>query len=152
MKAISLWQPWASLFVLPDVKRHETRHWYTPYRGPLAIHAAKTTEGYDVEPRLAALLRDRFGKDWALALPRGALLGVVDLVACYPTLSLDLTETERICGNFTPGRWAWRKERARAFAAPIPYKGMQGFFEVPDDIIARALGTEPTPAAQRSLL
>ena len=41
MKAISLWQPWASLIAY-GAKRVETRAWATRYRGPIAIHAAKT--------------------------------------------------------------------------------------------------------------
>ncbi len=39
MKALTLWQPWASLVAL-GVKTIETRSWSTTYRGPLAIHAA----------------------------------------------------------------------------------------------------------------
>ncbi len=42
MKAISLWQPWASAIgPHPEQKHLETRSWQTPYRGWLAIHAAK---------------------------------------------------------------------------------------------------------------
>ncbi len=40
MKALSLWQPWASAIACGS-KTVETRHWQTKYRGPLAIHAAK---------------------------------------------------------------------------------------------------------------
>lgn len=40
MKAITLWQPWASLIAC-GAKTIETRSWGTPYRGPLAIHASK---------------------------------------------------------------------------------------------------------------
>lgn len=40
MKAITLWQPWASL-VACGAKIIETRSWPTSYRGPLAIHASK---------------------------------------------------------------------------------------------------------------
>ena len=40
MKAITLWDPWASLIALGE-KKVETRSWRTDYRGPLAIHAAK---------------------------------------------------------------------------------------------------------------
>ena len=43
MKALSLWQPWASL-IAAGVKKVETRHWPTAYRGPIAIHAAKRLE------------------------------------------------------------------------------------------------------------
>jgi len=44
MTAISLWQPWATLWLLsdPDEKVFETRHWYAAHRGPLLVHAAKT--------------------------------------------------------------------------------------------------------------
>src|SRR5690242_7565318 len=41
MKALTLRQPWATLVAL-EAKRTETRSWRTPYRGSLAIHAAKT--------------------------------------------------------------------------------------------------------------
>jgi hypothetical protein len=41
MKAISLHQPWAAA-VAVGIKWIETRSWRTHYRGPLAIHAAKT--------------------------------------------------------------------------------------------------------------
>jgi hypothetical protein len=41
MKALSLWQPWATLVAL-GVKKLETRSWSTTYRGPLAIHATAT--------------------------------------------------------------------------------------------------------------
>lgn len=40
MKAITLWQPWASLLAY-GVKKYETRSWPTKYRGPIAIHAGK---------------------------------------------------------------------------------------------------------------
>ena len=39
MKALTIWQPWASL-IARGVKQYETRSWATKYRGPIAIHAA----------------------------------------------------------------------------------------------------------------
>jgi hypothetical protein len=39
MKAITLWQPWASLLAC-GAKQYETRSWATNYRGPIAIHSA----------------------------------------------------------------------------------------------------------------
>lgn len=39
MKAITIWQPWASLIAC-GAKKYETRPWATSYRGPIAIHAA----------------------------------------------------------------------------------------------------------------
>jgi hypothetical protein len=42
VRALSLWQPWASL-VAEGIKTIETRSWGTRHRGPLAIHASKRT-------------------------------------------------------------------------------------------------------------
>lgn len=39
MKAVTIWQPWASLLAYEE-KGFETRGWATAYRGPIAIHAA----------------------------------------------------------------------------------------------------------------
>jgi len=40
MKALTLYQPWATLIAI-GAKKVETRWWSTKYRGPLAIHAGK---------------------------------------------------------------------------------------------------------------
>lgn len=44
MKAITVWQPWASLLAC-GAKNYETRGWATRYRGPIAIHAGKGCYG-----------------------------------------------------------------------------------------------------------
>lgn len=54
MKALSLWQPFASLVAL-GAKPIETRGWATSFRGPLAIHATLMTTSalvatYETEP------------------------------------------------------------------------------------------------------
>jgi hypothetical protein len=41
VKALTLWQPWATL-IAEGVKTIETRSWATSHRGPVAIHAAAT--------------------------------------------------------------------------------------------------------------
>lgn len=41
MKAITVWQPWATLLGTGQ-KHNETRSWRTSYRGEILIHAAKT--------------------------------------------------------------------------------------------------------------
>jgi hypothetical protein len=40
MKAITLWQPWATLLAV-GCKHMETRSWPTKYRGEILIHASK---------------------------------------------------------------------------------------------------------------
>lgn len=39
MKALTIWQPWASLLAC-GAKKYETRSWATKYKGQIAIHAA----------------------------------------------------------------------------------------------------------------
>ena len=133
-KAISLWQPWASLWV-SDRKIHETRHWPTSYRGWLLVHAAKRFEkDFPYESPLHAILDSEFGNHWGIDLPTGALIGMVRLVGCVPIESLppDHAGTDDfVCGDFSAGRFAWRRTDYEVFARPIPYRGAQGFFNVP---------------------
>ncbi len=149
MKAISLWQPWASLWMSPS-KIHETRHWATPHRGPLLVHAAKKFVK-DVDEQLDDILTGEFGGHWGMELPTGALLGYVYIDAVLPTNVVydgracrdpaSLSEDEAIdvaCGDFSEGRFAWhRTPIVRLFAEPIPYRGRQSIFDVPDDLINR---------------
>ena len=150
MKAISLWQPWASLWARKR-KIYETRHWATPYRGRLAVHAAKKL-CTDISDELRAILEDEFGAHWALDLPRGALIATANLVRCYPTGSiLDLgliSKEEETQGDFTPGRYAWRVANMIELPQPIPYNGRQSLFEVHDEVF----GLPPAMPAQQTLL
>lgn len=96
MKALTLWQPWASLVAL-GVKRIETRSWPTTYRGPLLIHAAASVPAalglgrrgrmtlgeYEVEKDAAGLLL-RGPIAWPYRMPLGAVVAVADLVDVVP--------------------------------------------------------------------
>jgi hypothetical protein len=131
MKAISLWQPWASLLVLGE-KQIETRSWATPHRGPLAVHAAKMWNP-DLErlcmeePFRSLLLKHGLGKD---LLPRGALVGTVQLDNCLPTDLLAVKEVEYQLGDFRAGRFAWIVSRPQPLIQPIPTRGKQGIFTI----------------------
>ena len=130
MKAISLWQPWATLMVC-GLKKNETRHWATSYWGPLLIHATKHMEPPTI---LMRQLLEPFGyKSWS-AFPRGALVCKVNLIDCLPTNDYTATHPECQFGDYTPNRFIWITDNLQAFD-PIPYKGSQGFFNVPDEII-----------------
>jgi hypothetical protein len=97
MKAISLWQPWASLVAI-GAKRIETRHWYPPdsvIGKRIYIHAAKrwTREEQEVcelEP-FNSVLQKHFGLDsefpplYRSILPLGALVGTAILRMAVPT-------------------------------------------------------------------
>jgi hypothetical protein len=145
LKAISLWQPWASLWAVGR-KRFETRHWATNHRGRLVIHAAQKL-CLDIDDELEDICRDQFGAYWARELPRGALLGTCTLLNCIATHGMHVSPEERAQGNFESGRFAWEADDRKLLLAPIPFRGHQSIFDVPDDL----LGLEPAPPATPQL-
>jgi len=87
MKAITLWQPWASL-IAHGAKKYETRSWATKYRGPIAIHAALKDpcklplfgkEDFEEAVRKAI---GNVSSSWA-TLPLGAVVATAELVECW---------------------------------------------------------------------
>jgi activating signal cointegrator 1 len=138
MKAISLWQPWASLW-LSDAKVHETRHWPTTYRGWLVVHAAKRKIDDLSGDRLDEICDGIWGHHWGMELPRGALIGAIKLVSCKRMDKVvPASDDDRECGDWSDERYAWQRDpQLIVFDQPIPYKGAQGFFEVPDNLLPR---------------
>lgn len=164
MRAISLWQPWASAVALGS-KTIETRHWPTDYRGPLAIHAAKRRVRSELihygsywnwQGALRGLGISFGGLQLEDVLPFGAIIATCILSDCRPTDSFTVGEldtlrlptigtspelygwTERQMGNFSPGRYGWVLTDIKPLAEPIPFVGHQGFFSVPDPLIQTA--------------
>ena len=79
-------------------------------------------------------------------LPRGALIGIVHLASVLPTID-DRNDNaahaaDRLCGDWSPGRFAWCRDDFRVFDRPIPWRGSQGLFDVPNDAVPA-----PTTAA-----
>ncbi len=128
MKAISLWEPWATLIALGK-KQYETRSWGTFYRGPLLICASKKRLPF-VE--IASLLYHF--QLTADDLQYGKAVAIVSLTAIFKTdhLEYKLDPTEKIVGDFSPGRYAWKLENIRRFKKPSWVRGKQGLFDVPD--------------------
>jgi activating signal cointegrator 1 len=144
MKAISLWQPWASAMAL-GCKRNETRSWPTKYRGDLIICSAQhriaeigldTAEAM-LDSDMVNKETDRSVADSLNRLPYGAALCVVDLYDCrrsdefaefFSPARLD--KRERLWGNYDFGRWVWMTRNCRRLAKPVPVKGKQGLFEL----------------------
>lgn len=126
MRAISLWQPWASL-VAAGVKIHETRHWSTTYRGPIAIHAAKTIDRVGAPAQLCAAV---LGRDWWADCPAGAVVAVANLTGCHRAEDArrTATPTDISAGNFEIGRFAWKLDNIRPLIEPISLAGRQGLF------------------------
>ena len=147
MRALTLFEPWATLCVV-GAKQLETRSWGTPYRGPLAIHVSKKSPPEAmalcyVEPffsTLAAAATQLGAFGWH----PGCIIGIVELLACYETGDNEfggLTDKERAFGDYSPGRFAWRLSNPRRLAVPVPCRGNRGLWTVPPEV-AVALAQE----------
>ena len=64
---------------------HQTRH--TRDRGRLLVHAPKKLVK-DVDAELAVVVENEVGPRWQMALPTGAIIGMVDLIDVIPTEEL----------------------------------------------------------------
>ena len=135
MKALSLWQPWASAIFATDhhgvvLKPDETRHWPTNVRGRIAIHAAKRRLDADGHVLSTLLMANMNLND----MPLGYLIGTVDIVDCVKTETVKRPHWQKVWGNYDAGRYAFVLARPLLFETPIPHIGRQGFFNVPDNI------------------
>jgi len=141
MKAISLWQPWASL-IAAGGKQIETRSWAPPkaFIGqPLAICSTK----YTLKEVLADAWRTPEIREFMRSngmimdrLPKGAVVAVCVLggsVKITEGLAASLSPLERAVGYYAPGRFAWILENVIALREPVPVIGRQGFFDVDID-------------------
>ena len=136
VKALSVREPWASLFFVEDerAKRCENRSWPTmaryaePFPFELIIQASQT-----FSPKQCA----KWGVD-AETMPRGAAVGIVQVVACMRRSEVAAYARESGRSHLvTPhhirhieGPWCWIIENPRRFPAPLPMRGYQGLFDV----------------------
>lgn len=160
VRALPLWQPWASL-VIHGRKQIETRHWPAPQSiigQRIAIHATKTKNelwvvGTEPFRRVLSELRGQgvglFDPHNPKELPLGALLGTVEVVGCDP-MTNDLIESlrgerpdEYAFGHYAVGRFAWLLADPRPLPEPVPWRGSQGIFSVPASVVHVEL---PDPA------
>ena len=90
MKALTIWQPWASL-IAGGAKQYETRSWATQYRGPIAIHAAAKDPNKlpgAAKEELERAVRELFNAEkyksspWRW-LPTGAVIATAELVSVW---------------------------------------------------------------------
>lgn len=116
MKAITLWQPWASL-IADGRKRIETRPrpWY--YIGPVAIHAGQHVDRGACK---------RFGYD-PDTIPRGCVVAVVDKAGCVRFPSPVAPPDDY--GDFAPGRYGYLLTNVRRVMSPVRASGKQGVWD-----------------------
>lgn len=156
MRALSLWQPWASAMArtMCPVKGFETRHWVPREPLPICdvvIHAATRWSGdqlavcglhpfrlfMPIAPTIFTRVKD--GPE-ALGLPAGVALCVVDFVKVWRTAEVvgiakysqdgnaEAWAEELAMGNYSPGRFAWEANNLRVLSRPVPLRGRQGLW------------------------
>lgn len=117
-----------------------------------ALHQAGCVKPYSGP---SGILRSVIGGE--IDLPLGAIVGRVDVADCILTDNVHWAEpgsdycrigmgggwqfpaTERPFGDYSPGRFAILCSNFTRFAEPIPYRGAQGLFDVPDEVVPEIL-------------
>lgn len=135
MKALTIWQPWASLMAT-GAKKIETRGWRTHYRGDIVICSAKRKIPLTERDDLYRLSQDR--KLAPLAdiimntLPLGQALAIVTLADVAPAeqIPIEMKQSEMFYGDYSPGRFGWITTNLRRIKDPFPVKGQQGIWNL----------------------
>ena len=129
MKALTICQPYPHLIMLGE-KPVENRTWATRYRGALAIHAGKNRQwlGEGDEAQAAAA-----GKP----LLFGAIVATCTLADCLHITEIEAGRHDARYPQLRTrahcfGPWCWVLTDVRPLATPVPWRGAQGLFDVPD--------------------
>jgi hypothetical protein len=151
VKALSLWQPWASLMAI-GAKRNETRSRRWNYTGDLAICSAlfiwRDRVPDEAMPALARLWENRAQfpgyhsnvKDLYDSLPFGKVLCVVHCNGVQPSHlfgEAELTQQEFELGDYSANRWIYPTGLLRRLVEPVAVRGHQGLFDLPADVDAK---------------
>lgn len=121
VRILTVKQPWATALISGG-KDVENRSWATNYRGWVLIHAGKSID---------ASVPARYGlgdAQAAMALPRGCVIGAVNITAVIRTWRSRWAE---------PGCWHWyhESESAIELADPVPWRGIQGLKRAPVELL-----------------
>lgn len=138
MRCLVLHQPWASACGV--FKWHETRSWPAPATivgKRVAIAAAVTRDGW----RYAGADMLAVSASWHIkpaTAPHGAVVCTAVIKSCRPTESYGSVDPQnRTAGDWTPTRFAWALDDIVRLQVPVPIRGMQGVFRIPQDVFDR---------------
>lgn len=154
MKALSLRQPWAWA-VLNAGKRIENRVWGSDFRGPFLIHAAKACGKQEYEDAAGAI---EDASNPAVIVPpleqlaRGGIVGRARIVGVLPPRRPDQRDAfdpdlaaaraQGLALDVDACRWHFPEQFVLVDVEPLPFiplRGMLGFFDVPDAVLAGAV-------------
>jgi hypothetical protein len=142
VKAITLYQPHA-MFVATGWKEVETRDWYTPYRGPLAIHSARRWTSVEKTALHRIFAESGAPVELAAQMSFGMIEATCTLAACVPTafafensrklkppfVPIHGWDVEYEMGNYANGRWAWILRDVVRLPRPIPARGYRKLWD-----------------------
>lgn len=132
MKALTICQPYPRLIMIRE-KPVENRTWSTSYRGPLAIHAGKS--------RLYLVDDDEAAAEAAGdPLVFGAVVALANLADCVHVSQIHSGQLDQRFPQLRDrahcyGPFCWVLTDVRRLATPLPWRGSQGLFEIPDDVL-----------------
>lgn len=113
MKVLTICQPYAHLIVIGR-KTVEFRPWCCHYRGPLLIHAGKSRSWLEAGDEV---------RNPGMAF--GAIVGRAVVTGC---------------GRDDPDEaWGIALDNVERLTTPIPYRGQQGLYNVPDSVLSGAV-------------
>lgn len=136
MRALTIRQPWAEL-ICAGFKDVENRFWRYRNPGDLLIHAGKVIDTHAV----SKLKEDR--KELVEVLEStftlGAILGICRVKEIlWRSEHKGLRDGSQFSSWHEVGCWGWYLTDVCKFDKPIPFRGMPGLFNVPDDIYLKA--------------
>lgn len=120
-KVLSVSQPWTDRILFRG-KTIETRFWYHPYRGLLALQATKRPQPGHPEYKPGGELAHR----------TGAILGLADLETIRNMNRAD--EALAQC-SYEPGMTALVLKGKALLSKPVPCVGALGFFDPPEVVV-----------------
>ena len=129
MRALTLWQPWASLIVFGQ-KRVENRPWKLPYSRvgrPFAIHA-----GLRYDDEAAKQFPDDVAALGHLGRMHGAIIGTARAISCHGNRA-DFPVLQR---RWFFGPFGWMLDRIW-YVDPIVCRGREKFWTIPEHAIGR---------------
>jgi hypothetical protein len=138
-----LWRPWPWAIVHGG-KRIENRPWEIKYRGDVVFQAAKRFDREAVPFIQSCAPSGAFCSGEPSAHPAGVLAFVARVTDCMPVEQFHkLIGAESLPWMLEQRRWAFGPyctilDDIRPLP-PIAWKGSQGWFDVPDRVVAEAL-------------
>jgi hypothetical protein len=143
LRALTLWQPWAHAVAHlgKDVENRTWKPWPSVIGTRIAIHAAAKVDHLYEAAAERHIARVAYHQLLNADLARGPLPRGVIVATARVTGFVHESESPR--SPWFGGPYGWTLDEVIALPAPVPCRGAQGLWRVPDDVAALVLGRLP---------